>query len=688
MRNRLSVKTHCIASDKTRVPLVGGRDGWQRTSLFFCWVAALSCGADLAAIATPVPATPFADHAVLQRDVPVPIWGTAAPGERVTVSFAGMDHAAVADADGRWKAVLGPLPAAAEPRDLVIRGADGDSVTLTDVVVGDVWLCSGQSNMGMSVASSRDAAAEIAAADHPLIREFRVATGSSLQPRRDVAGTWKRCSPETVGGFSGVAYYFGRQLHRELNVPIGLVVSAVGGTPAEAWTRLAAIERLPVTGERATAEIARLLTQEEDNRRFLVERAAWEERHRVQPPPVAEAARGWAAPDLDTSDWNRVKFPGRWKDAGVKSGGVFWIRKEFDLPAEALKNPWLIVGLNWMPEQYETVYLNGTEVAGLEEKPPAFYTAQRSYHVRSSFARPGRNVLAVRIVAATETAYINLYGKNVFSFSSQKDVDDTWLMKVETLFEPLSKEAIAARPKPNSLNPTNAGAALYNAMIAPLMPLAIKGTVWYQGESNAARGREYRDLLAALINDWRDEWGQGDFPFYIVQLANYYGVPKEPGDSGVARVREAQMQVATSVPATGLAVAIDLGEEGIHPLNKQDVGRRLALQALRKTYRRDAPCDGPIYRGMTVEGPAIRVSFDHSDGLVARDGPPKWFAIAGDDKKFVWADARIDGQSVIVSSPQVPRPVAVRYAWADNPDGCNLYNATGLPASPFRTDDW
>jgi sialate O-acetylesterase len=626
----------------------------------------------------------FADHMVLQREMPVPVWGWAEPGEEVTVSFAGQEKTArAADGDGKWIVKLDPLQASAEPRELKV----GDRV-FHDVLVGDVWLCSGQSNMGMSVAGSRDADNEIAAGNHPLIREFKVAVQSSLTPMTEVGGKWSRCTPETVGSFSGVAYFFGRELHREWNVPIGLVVSAVGGTPAEAWTRVEALERLPQTGERAKAEIAQVLSQEADNKQFLVARADWEREHGVQPPPVAEAAKGWAAPDLDTHDWKPVTFPGQWRQFGLTSGGVFWIRKEFDLPAEALKNRWLIIGLNWVNEHYETVFLNGEEVARIQEKPPAYYMAQRSYHVDSKLARPGRNVLAIRFVTATERAGMNQRGKDVFANAGLKDVDDTWFMKVESTFPPLPPQVLTARPKPNSINPKAASGGLYNAMIAPLMPLAIKGAVWYQGESNVTRSGEYRDLLTTLIADWRTQSGQEAFPFYIVQLANYYGVPKEPGDSGVARVREAQAQVAKSVPATGLAVAIDIGEESIHPLNKQEVGRRLAFQALRKTYGRDVSCDGPTYRGTSVEGNAIRIAFDHADGLVAREGPPKWFAIAGADQKFVWADATLEGDTILVTSPQVPEPVAVRYAWADNPEGCNLFNSAGLPMAPFRTDDW
>ena len=630
----------------------------------------------------------FSDHAVLQRDRPVPIWGRATAGETVTVSFGGNDFTAVTGPDGTWKTRLDPMPASAEPRDLVVRVEGGELLRLTDILVGDVWLCSGQSNMGVNVAASLNPAEEIATANYPVIREFKMAERSSVTPIADVKGRWERCSPHTVAQFSGVAYFFGRELHKELKIPIGLCVSAVGATPAEAWTRLEALQKLPDIGERADAEIAKIQSQEEDNRRFLVERAAWEEKHGVAPPPVSEAAHDWAAADLDTSDWKRVTFPGQWKQFDLKSGGVFWIRKEFDLPAEALKGHHVILGLNWASEQYDTVFLNGEKVAELVEKPPTFYTAQRSYYVPVRFAKPGRNVVAVRFVAATETAGMHQWGKGVFPFAGLKNVDDTWLMKVESTFPPLPPEALASRPKPNSLNPRAVSASLSNGMIAPLVPMAIKGVIWYQGESNVTRAKEYRDLLSVMIADWRGQWGQGDFPFLIVQLANYHGVPKEPADGGVPRVREGQLQVAQTVPGTGLAVAIDIGEESIHPRNKQDVGRRLALQALHHTYGRAVPCYGPIYRGMNAEGAAIRLSFDHAEGLVARNGPPKWFAIAGDDKKFVWADARIDGESVVVTSPQVPQPVAVRFAWADNPEGFNLYNAGGLPASPFRTDAW
>jgi len=630
----------------------------------------------------------FAEHAVVQRDRPVPIWGSSDPGDVVTVSFAGQSKTGTADSSGRWKVLLDPVSASAQSRELVVESKSRNlKSTVADVLVGDVWLCAGQSNMGVDVANSLNPEQEIANARFPLIRHFSVSPNPVLGPASDIKGQWKVCSPLTVAKFSGVAYFFGRELHRELDVPIGLVVSTVGATRAELWTRLEALERLPVTGERVKAEVARMRSQEEDNRRFLVERTAWEEKYGVKPPPMAETALGWAASDLDTSDWKQVTLPVQWRWLGIKNGGVFWLRKEFTLP-ETLAGKPLWLSLNSVSEQYDTVFFNGVEVGHVNDVPPDFYCVKRGYSVPATLVKPGRVVVAVRIVSATEHASIQLEGRNVFPFAGLANVDNHWLMKTESTFAPLPSDARSSRPKPNNAAVRDVPSALYNGMIAPLMPMAITGAVWYQGEGNVFHPGEYRELLKTLIADWRDQWGQGVFPFFVVQLANYWRVPTEPGESAVARVREAQLQVADSVSACGLAVAIDIGEKGIHPRNKQDVGKRLALVALEKVYAKEIAASGPRYESMRIEGPAIRVRFSHAQGLFAKDGPPKWFAIAGADEKFVWGDVKIEGDTVVVHSPKVQKPAAVRYAWADNPEGCNLYNCAGLPAAPFRTDEW
>jgi sialate O-acetylesterase len=647
------------------------------------------------------PASLFTDHMILQREQPVPVWGREDPGEEVIVQFAGQKKTAKADADGKWMVKLDPMPASAEPRELTVSSANPKSkiqnFKFTDVLVGDIWLCSGQSNMGMGVGDSANAAQEIASANYPEIRYFSVAQNPALAPADAVKGEWRQCSPETAAKFSGAAYFFGRELYKELKIPIGLLHSSVGGTPAEAWTRMEALKSLPALAERAKKEIAQIQSQEEDNKRFPAARAAWEEKYGVKPPPVSESARGWADPELDVSDWKTVTLPSQWGNLGEKSGGVFWLRKEVDLPESAAGKPFSL-GLNWVSEQYETAYFNGVEVGRASDKAPDFYMLQRRCNVPGNLVKAGRNVLAVRVVSATERSGLWQWGRHLgFPVADAGTVDNQWLMKAESHFAPLPKEALASRPKPNNVAGRSVSSSLYNGMIAPLVPFAIKGAIWYQGESNAGRHAEYRDLLTTMIRDWRAQWGS-EFAFHIQQLVNNSEPPKDANQrTNWSYLREAQVQLADTVPKCGIAVGIELGEAfSIHPKNKQDVGKRLALVALEKTYGRKIESSGPRYDSMKVEGGAIRVKFTHAAGLHAKAGPLQRFAIAGADKKFVWADAKIDpstssglaGDSVVVSSPQVPQPVAVRYAWANNPDGCNLYNSAGLSASPFRTDDW
>jgi sialate O-acetylesterase len=627
----------------------------------------------------------FSDHVVLQRDVPVPVWGWAEAGEEIRVEFAGQSKTAQAGADGRWMVKLDPLAASAEPCELRIGGR-----VLHDVLVGDVWLCSGQSNMGMQVRDVTDGGKEVAAAKFPAMRLYSVAQNPALVTATDVKGQWTACSPETVSTFSAAAYFFGRELQRELRIPIGLLQSSVGGTPAEAWTRLEALKTVPTLAGRADLEIAQIQAQEEDNKDFTARRDAWEERNGVKPPKVSGAASGWADPALDSSDWQRVTLPGRWAQFGAKSGGVFWVRKEIALPESAAGKAFPLA-LNWVSEQYDTAYFNGVEVGRASDNPPGFYNVQRRYNVPGELVKAGRNVIAVRIVSATQHAGMWQWGNALgLPVAVRGSVDDLWVMKTESVFPEVSAEALQARPKVNNIPFRNVSAALYNGMIAPLIPFGIRGVIWYQGESNSPRHKEYRELLSLMVNDWRAQWGQGDFPFLLQQLVNNGAPSKDPNLlGGWAFLREAQMQVAAGLPNAGIAIGIELGDPlTIHPPNKQDVGRRLALVALEKVYAMPVESSGPRFDSMKVEGPAIRVRFTHAEGLVARDSFPKTFAIAGADRKFVWAEAKVDGDSVLVGSPQVPQPVAVRYAWADNPAGCNLYNAASLPAAPFRTDDW
>ena len=628
----------------------------------------------------------FSDHMVLQRDMVVPVWGQAAAGEKVEVEFAGQKKAVVADAAGRWKLTLDAMAASVEPRVLRVG-----SVSFHDVLVGEVWLCSGQSNMSMQVGVSADAEKEVAAAAHPSIRFFTVEANPVMKPVPDVKGEWSACSPQTVRSFSAVAYYFGRKLNEDLKVPVGLIHSSVGGTPIESWTRMEVLRQNASVAARVEAEVAEMVAQPEATRLFPAARKLWEEKYGVTPPAISVHAKNWADVDADTKDWKKVRFPAQWGQQGFKSGGVFWIRKEVDLP-EAAAGKAFSLSLVWISEQYDTAYWNGEEIGHVTEKPPEFYTAQRRYQVPGRLVRPGRNVIAVRIVSATEKAGPWVSGHQLgLPVADAGKVGDEWLLRQETSFAPLSSAAFAERPKPSRKAMREVPGSLYAGMIASLAPYGLRGVVWYQGESNAPRHAEYHDLLAAMIRDWRTQWGQGDFPFVLQQLVNN-GLPHdEPGRQRDSwpYLREAQLRVSDEVPDVGIAVGIELGSRyTIHPENKQDVGRRLALVALGKTYGHGVESSGPRYVGMKVEGAAVRITFNHARGLKAKGGELRRFEIAAADRKFFWATARIEGDSVIVSNPQVPSPAAVRYAWSDNPEGCNLFNSDGLSASPFRTDAW
>lgn len=478
----------------------------------------------------------FSDHMVLQGEAAVPVWGWAEPNEQVTVSIAGQTKSATADASGKWMVKLDKLKSG-EAATLSVTGKN--TLVVNDVLVGDVWLCAGQSNMLWPVAKCQDFDQEKAAANFPKIRMFCESSGSNPIVQEKCAGKWELCSPETIGKFSATAYFFGREVHQKTRQPVGLITSSVGGTPIEAWTS--------VEAQQTVSELK----------------------------PLFE----------------------RWKKLAT-----------WDL-----------------------------------EKAKADYEKQLAKYKED--------------VAAAE-----------------KDGAPT-----KKLYTPQQPVAPRIDNRPGNL---------FNAKIAPLIPYAIRGAIWYQGEANAIPGGGlYNITLPLLIKDWRTRWGQGDFPFAWVQLPNY-GKPQEKPveDGGWPCIREFMLKTL-SVPNTGMAITIDVGEVGAHPKNKQAVGQRLALWALAKVYGQNGPSSGPLPAEHEIKGNEIICSFRETDGgLVAKGGELKGFAIAGADKKWVKASARIDGDKVIVSSPEVKEPKAVRYAWAFNPD-CNLYNGAGLPASPFRTDD-
>ena len=617
----------------------------------------------------------FSDHMVLQRKVEAPIWGWTQPGERVVVSLGHQMALARADESGRWEVKLGPFNAGG-PYDLKVSGPA--ELVLKDVMIGDVWLCSGQSNMEWPVSAANNPEQEIASAKHPGIRLFTVPKKVSPSPVSTMAASWEVCSPETVAAFSAVGYFFGRQLHQDLDVPIGLIDSSWGGTIAEAWTSGESLMdladfRSDVAGVREWARNANESAASFERR----VKEWWEDNDRGSRP-----GEKWSDIQQDDSHWPRMALPVNWEDAGLSDfDGIVWFRKEFNLPEE-WEGQDLELHLGTI-DDVDTTFVNGVWVGG-----STLWNARRVYRVPSKVVKAGANVIAVRVLDTGGGG--GLYGVPNEMYLKPTDTGTAgaqplsgwWKYQVASPLTDLDRFPVQQGSSPN------VATVLYNGMIAPLLPYAIKGATWYQGESNASRPTQYRTLLPTLIEDWRSRFGVGDFPFLIVQLANFMAREEAPTDTPWAALREAQALTALNDDRTGLAVTIDIGEANdIHPRNKQDVGKRLALEARSIGYGQELVSSGPIYRSKALSGDSIVLNFDSvGSGLMAKgDGPLLGFSIAGADGRFVWADARITGDHVVVRSPEIENPVHVRYAWANNP-ACNLYNREGLPAVPFRTD--
>jgi sialate O-acetylesterase len=639
----------------------------------------------------------FGDHMVLQEGRKIPFWGTADPGEEVTIAIGSAAVTITAGPDGRWRAALGPLTAR-EPFTITVRGRN--TITLSDVVTGEVWLASGQSNMEWPLLGARDAEAELLAARHPNLRLFQVEkpNPNRLSDRAvPVVGRWTRATPDDAALFSAVGYFFGRELLRKLDRPIGILHASWGGTPAEAWTSRQALAKQPALRHL----VARLPTRPtpEAARAYDEALARWQE---AGQPPLPDN-RGFAAGFARVADpppgWQPIELPGAWEKEPALAGfdGVVWLRREVRLPPTFVGKA-LTLRLGAI-DQCDTTYVNGTEVgATCKERRPEQWP--RIYDVPAALTKTGRVVIAVRVVdtrgpggLVSPRERLRLHLADVAEGPALA-LGGEWQYKVE---------APIGRPAPRGPRPTpppglpdqNSPGYLYDNMLAGLIPYGIRGAIWYQGEANTFRAHQYRTLLPTLIEDWRRAFGQGPFPFLVVQLANFH--PRWPGPGSKSEeewpeLREAQLLTAQRHPAAGLAVTVDVGDRNdIHPTNKQEVGRRLALVALAKTYGQALDHSGPLYAGVRTEkGGRLRLRFQHADGLQVA-GPPGerliGFEVAGADRRFVAAEATIDRDTVVLSAPTVPRPVAARYGWTDDP-ACNLTNRSGLPASPFRTDGW
>jgi sialate O-acetylesterase len=623
------------------------------------------------------------DHMVLQRGAAVRVPGFAEPGEVVTVELDGYEARTVAGPDGRFVAELGSIPPGG-PHRLTIRGRN--TLRFEDVHVGEVWLASGQSNMEWPLSRTPDFDDALAAGCEGL-HLFTVVKATAGEPTEEVRGEWAPCSASSAPAFSAVGFYFGLELSRALRIPVGIIHSSWGGTPAEAWMPRDAL--LEVSSlSKIVREYDAVRTDEALRTRYSQRLAEWERKTYPQDAENRGADKGWARLDFDDTSWKVMRLPQYWEGAGLNADGSIWFRREVELPGDwAGEDLELELGAI---DDFDRTWVNGVTVGETDARTPRFYAHPRKYRVPGRLVRNGRNVVAVRVFDrggeggfGGTPAELLLRGPGGQAIGLSGD----WRFEFEQRLEPVLVDYANQPPEPlsetNPMSPT----VLWNAMMSPLTRYGVRGAIWYQGESNAGRAFEYRTLFPTLIGSWRKAWDK-EISFLFVQLANYRARVSEPGESDWAELREAQ-SMALALPRTGMVTAVDIGDEkDIHPRNKKEVGRRLALSARSRTYGEPIEFSGPAFASHAVEGNAVRVRFSHAAGLRTRDGEaPIGFAVAGRDRRWRWGTAWIDGESVVVMSPDVPAPVAVRYAWGDNPE-VNLTNGAGLPALPFRTDDW
>lgn len=624
----------------------------------------------------------FSDNMVLQQKTTAAIWGKADPDKDVTLAatWGNKRYAAKADHSGNWK-IMVETPAYGGPYRITI--SDGESFSLKNVLIGEVWLCSGQSNMEMPLSGwgkIKDYQKEIDEAQYPNIRLLQVEHTTANTPLEDAKvanGGWQPCNAQNVAEFSSVAYFFAREIYKKEGVPIGLIHTSWGGTIAEAWTSGTTLKGMPDFA----AAVKKIENADQNNSKGSYEKAVqnWEKVVLTKDAGYEQEKALWAAPSFDASSWKTMSLPVLWDQSILPDlDGVVWFRRKVSIPA-SWAGKTVKVNLGTIDDN-DITFFNGQKIG--ETKG---YERTRSYTIPAEQVKAGEFVLAVRVFDGSGGG--GIYGvKDILSVVSATgeriSLDGDWQYNIG-----LNLKDIA--PAPVALDGPNRPAVLYNAMIHPFIQFPIKGVIWYQGEANADRANQYRTLFPALITDWRKQWNRGDFPFYFVQLANYMKTNDQPIPSAWAELRDAQLKTL-SLPNTGMSVTIDIGEgENIHPKNKQEVGRRLALIALAKTYGDKTAYSGPSLLSSQVTDNSVSLTFNHTEGgLKAKDGGTlTGFAVAGEDQKFHWADAVIQKDKVVVSSPEVPHPVAVRYAWANNPV-CNLVNGAELPASPFRTDNW
>jgi len=624
----------------------------------------------------------FTDNMVLQQKTDITFYGDATKNKQLTVKtgWNGKEYYTEADGQGKWSLKI-PTPAAGGPYEITF--SDGKKLQLKNVMIGEVWFCSGQSNMEMPVAGwgkVMNYEQEIAEAAYPAIRLFQVKKNTSLAPLKEVESTlggWQECSSATVPEFSALAYFYARALWKELNVPIGVIDCTWGGTPAEAWTSHETLRQ--VMGFREEMDKLERLGFDPNRmeQAYSEERAHWQSLFTEKDKGMENGKLCWTAPSLSEEDWQTISLPGYWEGKGLKDfDGIIWFRRSLEIPAEWAGKP-LTLRLGMIDDE-DITYFNGVEIAR-----GAGYMTPRTYTIPAKLVKAGKAVLAVRVSdfggeggihGKAEELYVEADGKRI-------SLAGDWKYRIGLSLKGFPPAPVS--PIQSSSYPT----VLFNAMVKPWTAFPIKGVIWYQGEANVGRSEQYEDLFPALITDWRRQW-RSDFPFYFVQLANFMESKEIQPDSEWAALREAQTK-ALKLDQVGMAVTIDIGlADDIHPKNKQEVGRRLALVALVGSYGKNVSGSAPVFRNYRIKGDKMELDFGQKqDGFQIKGTTLKGFTIAGPDRVFYPAEAMVQNGKIIVFSPEVSIPLAARYGWADNPD-CNLYGENGLPVAPFRTDCW
>lgn len=611
----------------------------------------------------------ISDGMVLQRNIPVKVWGWASSGEKITLHFKTKQYQTVTGQDGTWQITLPPQQAGG-PFAMTFSST-GNNTTVSDILFGDVWLCSGQSNMELTMDRVKDKYAGIVATvNNPQIRQFEVPDRYNFEsPEQDLAGgQWLQADDKNILRFSAVAFFFARELYSRYKIPIGLINAALGGSPAESWISENALRKFPDYYQEAQKFKNKQLIQDIEAAGRETSNQWYGELNRTD----EGLKNNWSSATFNDQDWKQISIPGYWADTELGYvNGVVWFRRNIDVPQTMTGKPARI--LMGRIVDADSVFINGVFAGTTTYQYPP-----RRYDIPAGILKAGSNSITVRVVnSGGRGGFVTDKPYKLIAGNDSLDLQGTWKYRLGAKMPPMKGQPVV-RWKP---------AGLYNGMIAPLHNYAIRGALWYQGEANTGKAAEYGSLMETLISDWRTQWHQESFPFLYVQLPGYMNTVTTPSESNWAQLRQQQLQLL-SVPNTAMAVAIDIGEwNDIHPLNKLDVGRRLALQAQRLVYGdKKIVASGPLYKSITARGNKLEITFTNTgSGLLALNNKPlQYFTVAAENGKYVWAQAVIQGNKVIVWNDTISHPVSVRYAWADNPEGANLYNKEMLPASPFE----